>query len=65
VIGINEGFFGREALWTVGSRRSTVEMDPMFQIQRSLAPINSGLNNAETLCFSLVSLSDSRAFSRP
>ena len=63
--GINEGFFGREALWTVDQEDLMIEMGQTFQISRLLAPINSGLNSVETLCFSFVSLSDSRAFSRP
>ena len=47
---INEGFFGRRALWTVG-----FEIILTFHISRSLGPINSGLNSTEVLCFFFVS----------
>ena len=61
---LDEGFFGGKRCGSLDPRDLTVEIDPMFRIPRPLGPINSGPNSAETLCFSFVSLSDSRAFSR-
>ena len=48
------GFSGGKRCGPLDLGDLTVEIDPTFRILRSLGPINSGPNSAETLCFFFV-----------